>query len=92
MRTEITNKRDLVSYKQLIKDTKYSKIHYNGMKFNSCLNKLNYYNTVNGLPPEIMHDMLEGAIIKNFNILMLTLNDHKLYKITNLKSDMENFK
>ncbi len=36
------------------------------VKAKSCLNELRYYNGVNGLAPDMMHDILEGVVRIDF--------------------------
>ncbi|RNA39862.1 hypothetical protein BpHYR1_010379 [Brachionus plicatilis] len=50
-----------------------------GVKTHICLNALKYYNEIDGIAPDIMHDFLEGVIPYNFNIMMNQFNDEKLY-------------
>ena len=46
-----------------------------GINFNSPLNKLAYYHAVNyGLPPDPMHDLLEGYTNRQLNFYYLRLS------------------
>lgn len=67
-------------------------VHENGLKNQSCLNELKYFNTINGLPPDIMHDLLEGVIRYNFCILIQHLTDEKKYSPKQLNEDLNSFK
>lgn len=34
-----------------------------GIKERSCLNDLEYFHVINGLPPDLAHDMFEGIAV-----------------------------
>jgi hypothetical protein len=68
------------------------KNHSNGVKSICCFDQLEYFKAVNGLPPDIMHDLLEGIIILNFSLLMKHLISLKKLSINELNSKLNNFK
>lgn len=68
-----------------------NKSHNNGVKFVSCLNELKYFNVIWGLPPDPMHDILEGAVRQHFKQLMSYLEKSKLYSVAELNDDLKNF-
>lgn len=63
----------------------------NGVKGNSFLNKLKYYNTLEGLPLDAMHDILEGCARVHLKCLMSYLKDNKVYNSEMLNRDLSNF-
>jgi hypothetical protein len=65
LRTLESNRKDLDS-----KSQNQSSTHVNGLKTNSVLNQLKYFNVVTGLPPDLMHDLLEGCVRFTFTCLM----------------------
>ena len=42
-------------------DSKFFSVY--GIKKNSCLHQLNYYHIINGLPPDLAHDVFEGIAV-----------------------------
>jgi hypothetical protein len=86
LRTSLTN---VEAAEQAISN---NKLHVNGVKYNSSLNELKYFNISNGLPPDIMHDLLEGCFRFALSNMMEELTKQKLYNVKNLRSDLENFK
>ncbi|CAF0735073.1 unnamed protein product [Brachionus calyciflorus] len=61
-----------------------------GIKTNCCLNDLQYFNILNGQPPDIMHDFLEGVLCLNLGLLMDSIR--RFVSVDELKSQLENFK
>jgi hypothetical protein len=57
----------------------------------SCLNQLTHFNVLNGLPPDIMHDLLEGVIRYNISCLMEYYEEKKIYSAKQLNSDLQAF-
>lgn len=86
LRTIETNRQDLDLRE------KSNKTHENGLKKDSCLNSLKYFNVTKGLPPDIMHDLLEGVIRYNFCCLIEYLNEKHLYSAKQLNNDLKLFK
>ena len=68
------------------------KRHDNGVKINSCFNDLSYFNILNGLPPDLMHDLLEGVVRHNFASLMDFLTKDNIYDPKKLNHDLSIFK
>ena len=60
----------------------------------SPLNTLQYYHTCNfGLPPDAMHDLLEGYVKLCTNLLLKQLIEiDKYFKLTDLNNTIQNFK
>jgi hypothetical protein len=65
---------------------------YNGIKFNSILNELSYYNVIEGLPVDYMHDFLEGVVQQTFSCMMQKLNSAKILTVTKLNDAFKDFK
>ena len=70
----------------------FSKIY--GVKFRSIFNELKYFHVIGGLPPDIMHDLLEGivplVVIANIKSL-LKIGQHG-FKLAELNKMIANFK
>ncbi|CAF0827652.1 unnamed protein product [Brachionus calyciflorus] len=73
------------------KDTNHKKIHSNGVKNDSCLNELQFFNVTNGLPPDLMHDFLEGVIPNNLLLLLNSLNESKILSIHEFLEQFKQF-
>ena len=65
-----------------------------GITEQSPLNTLQYYHTCNfGLPPDAMHDLLEGYVKLCTNLLLKQLIEiNKYFKLTDLNNAIQNFK
>ena len=85
MRSIATQERDL-------RNIQRNKVHENGVKEASCLNELNYFNAVDGFPPDAMHDILEGTARQNLVLLMAHLKSTKAYTVELLNEDLRRFK
>lgn len=44
-----------------------------GLKKDSILNELKYFHITRGLPPDVMHDLLEGCVKKEITIVLKQL-------------------
>lgn len=76
-----------------INKTRNSKTkHFKGVKNENCLAPLEYFHVIKGLPPDIMHDFQEGNLMKGFTMLILKLQDLRLYNIGELNADLKSFK
>ena len=65
----IAELRTIDSYKNDITNLNYETRIYNGLKSDSCLNKLKYYHVCNpGLPPCLAHDLFEGVLSYDLNL------------------------
>ena len=65
-----------------------------GITRQSPLNALKYYHTCNfGLPPDAMHDLLEGYVKLCANLLLKQLIEiDKYFKLADLNNAIQNFK
>ena len=43
-----------------------------GIERNAALNQLTYFHVVDGLPPDVMHDLLEGAVNCEVKVMLST--------------------
>lgn len=50
-----------------------------GVSQNSILNQLQYFHVTEGLPPDIMHDILEGALQYEVKEMLTTFTTEKKY-------------
>lgn len=71
-----------------------------GVSTDSVLNRLSYYHVTSGLPPDVMHDILEGVAVvelkcmlmkfsQDYNLSLVLLNDridHFPYGLPDIKS------
>lgn len=63
-----------------------------GIKRKSILNDLSYFNVVDGLDPDIMHDQLEGVLPLQVKLMLkLFINDNKYFTLEVLNSRIEKF-
>ena len=73
-------------------NTSYHSTTY-GINFNSPLNDLEYYHVTDyGLPPDPMHDLLEGYTNKTTKLLLNTLiNEYEYFNLENLNTIIKSF-
>lgn len=63
-----------------------------GVNKNSILNKLKYFHVTSGLPPDIMHDILEGIVVVEIKcMLSVFIQDLKLFTLERLNNRIKNF-
>ena len=63
-----------------------------GVKFNSILNELSYFNVTYGCPPDIMHDLLEGVVPLTVSLLLVyCIKTKKYFSRINLNNMIKNF-
>lgn len=62
-----------------------------GIKQFSILDELKYFNTISGLPPDIMHDLLEGILPKTIRLLILDCLKKNYFTINELNHIISNF-
>lgn len=63
-----------------------------GINFNSPLNKLAYYHVTNyGLPPDPMHDLLEGYTNKITKLCYIHLSMNKTFNLDTLNTVIKSF-
>jgi hypothetical protein len=67
-------------------------IHYKGIKSDNCFSRLKDFHIIESLPPDLMHDFLEGSLMKCFGCLMVSLKKKKLYSVSELNNDLRNFR
>lgn len=64
-----------------------------GIERNAALNRLSYFNVVDGLPPDVMPDLLEGAVNCEVKIMLQTYIYNKgLFTLAQLNNRMKSFK
>ncbi len=63
-----------------------------GVMFESILNTTSYFHTTEGLPPDIMHDILEGAVQYEVKELLKHLiNEKSYFSLSLLNNKIERF-
>ena len=62
-----------------------------GMKSNSCLNQMQHFHVVNGLPSNLGHDLLEGFAKDILNILIVRCLQQKYFTIDDLNNIILSF-
>ena len=64
-----------------------------GINFNSPLNNLAYYHVANyGLPPDPMHDLLEGYTNKITKLLLnIMINEQECFNLETLNTSIKSF-
>ncbi|CAF1050796.1 unnamed protein product [Brachionus calyciflorus] len=63
----------------------------NGVKKSNCFEELEHFNVINGLPPDSMHNFLEGVLVYDFGLLMNYLNRTGTLTVNDLNQSLENF-
>ncbi len=63
-----------------------------GLKHNSVFNKLQYFHVSHGLPPDIMHDFLEGIIPYELPLIISSFLQKKLFTLDELNSTLNQWK
>ena len=73
-------------------DSAYQSTTY-GINFNSPLNNLAYYHVTNyGLPPDPMHDLLEGYVNKITKLLLnILLNEQECFNLEIINTTIKSF-
>ena len=66
--------------------------HFKGVKTDSIFNELKYFKIIEGQPPDLMHDMLEGVIPLTFGYMMHELRKSNHLTCDQLNSDLRKFK
>ena len=62
-----------------------------GIHRNSILNSLRYYHVADGLPPDIMHDILEGALPYEAKLLLLHFISNRYFTLGELNQRIKSF-
>ena len=62
-----------------------------GIKSNSCLNQLQHFHVVNGLPPDLGHDLLEGFAKDILNIVIFRCLQQNYFTIDDLNNVILSF-
>lgn len=55
------------------------------------LNKLTYFHTVTGFPPDFLHDLLEGIVTFELSLCLKKLISEKYFTLDELNSAIQNF-
>ncbi|KAK6167118.1 hypothetical protein SNE40_021218 [Patella caerulea] len=66
--------------------------HYLGVKHDSVLNNLNYYHITRGLPPDCMHDVLQGVCRYELPLILQKLEKQKHFSRTTSFKIMKTWK
>ena len=62
-----------------------------GLRESSCFNQLQYFHVTEGLPPDIMHDFLEGSLQHELKLLIQTLVQDGVITLERLNERMTSF-
>lgn len=63
-----------------------------GIKHNSVLNELKYFHVTSGLPPDVMHDILEGVSHIEFSLVLKELNKQGQVDLKFLNQQIETWR
>ena len=64
-----------------------------GIQRNAALNQLTYFHVADALPPDVMHDLLEGAVNCEVKAMLTTyIYEKKILTLDQLNSRMKFFK
>ena len=68
----------------------FSRIY--GLKYNSILNELKYFNVIGGMTPDVMHDILEGTLPKLTSLFLNhCISEKRFFKLKKLNKILKNF-
>lgn len=62
-----------------------------GVKARSELNSSKYFHVVDGLPSDIMHDILEGVLPLHFKVMLKVFLDKKMFTLDELNRRIQGF-
>ncbi len=63
----------------------------NGVKRSNPFIDLKYFNVIDGCPPDIMHDFLEGVLVVNFTSMINYLLNNNILKYEEIVKKIETF-
>lgn len=86
-RTLESHQNDITSYT----NTSKSVLSHGVKKTTTCFDSLKYFQLVRGLPPDVMHDYLEGTLPANFKLLMRELHTLNILKVDALNTSLKEF-
>ena len=58
----------------------------------NCFERLSFFNVINGFPPDLMHDYLEGTLVYNFGFLMNRLIKNNILSFDKFINVLNDFK
>jgi hypothetical protein len=64
----------------------------NGVRRSNAFVKLTHFNMLEGFPPDIMHDFLEGTLVYNFGLIMKHFKSESILPFSQLNIDLNSFK
>lgn len=85
-------KRTIESHKNDLRLSVILELPQNGVKIDNCFNELLYFNIIDGFPPDLMHDFLEGVLVYNFGFMMNHLNDKNILNFELFEKELNEFK
>ncbi len=62
-----------------------------GVKSDCVLNKLTYFHTVTGFPPDVLHDLLEGIVPVELSLCLGKLISDKYFTLEELNTAIQSF-
>lgn len=63
----------------------------NGWKETNAFQDLAHFSVIDGFPPDIMHDFLEGTLVYNMGLLLNELKENHILPFKTLISEMASF-
>lgn len=63
----------------------------NGVKRDCVLNRLTYFHTVTGFPPDVLHDLLEGIVPVELSLCLSKLIHDKYFTLAELNTAIQSF-
>jgi hypothetical protein len=64
----------------------------NGVRRSNAFVKLTHFNILEGFPPDIMHDFLEGTLVYNFGLIMNHFKSESIISLAQFNIALNSFK
>ena len=62
-----------------------------GVTTDSILNRLKHYHITSGLPPDVMHDILEGVVVVELKCMLIKFSQHYNLSLAFLNEQIDHF-
>ncbi len=84
--------RTIESHKQTLEELKTnSLVSLDGVKRDCVLDNLNYFHTIQGFPPDFMHDLFEGIVPKELSLCIKSLISKRYFTLDELNAVIKSF-
>ena len=76
----------------LIEEADNSSVFVYGIKERCCLNDLEHFHVINGLPPDLAHDVFEGIAKKVLSNIVGCFCKEKIVRLEEINGNISSFK